>query len=60
MDTAITNTRGKIAVVGFKGDIIDMDCSIAIIKKYIFASLLNCMNRHTGKNVSAVYFVVRM
>ena len=33
IDTAMTNTSGAIAVPGLSGEIIEMDCTIAIIKK---------------------------
>jgi hypothetical protein len=33
METAITKTRGKMAVVGFKGEIIEIDYNIAIPRK---------------------------
>ena len=36
-----TITKGTIAVVGPKGDIIGIHCKIAEIKKYIFAGRLN-------------------
>jgi len=33
METAMTKTSGRMAVVGFKGEIIEIDYRIAISKK---------------------------
>jgi hypothetical protein len=40
-----TTINGAHAVKGPKGLITGIDCKIPIIKKYIFANLLNCKNK---------------
>jgi hypothetical protein len=56
----MTKANGRIAVIGFKGEITEIDWSTAITRKYIFAKRLNCWKRHTGKKEMAEYLVVRM
>lgn len=41
IDREITNIKGDIADKGFNGEIDDIDYNIALIKKYMFAYLLN-------------------
>jgi hypothetical protein len=60
IETATTNTNGAMAVAGLSGDIIDMDWMIAIIRKYTLASLLNWLNRQSGRYDHLVYLVVLM
>ena len=48
METAITKIKGAQAVIGSNGLITGILCNVAIIRKYTFASLLNCRNRASG------------
>lgn len=52
---ARTNTRGEIALNGFKGDKIGMDWIIALTRKYMFAYRLNCIINETGRYDNNVY-----
>ena len=60
IETPKTNIKGATAVIGVKGDMILIDCTIAIPRKKTFANRLNCDKRLSGRKLNLLYFVVRI
>lgn len=60
IDTQMTKAKGKIAVAGFNGEMIFIDWTTAMHRKYTFAKRLNWLNKQTGRNDHFEYFVVLM
>ena len=58
MLTLKRNTKVATALNDCKGNIYEILCKMAMIKKYKFASLRNCMNKLKGRKVIRVYLVV--
>jgi len=52
------NTRGTHIVYGLIGEMLSKQDTVATLKKYKFATLLNCSYNPFGKNVTALYFEV--
>jgi hypothetical protein len=47
--TNSTNKSGAIAETGDNGEIVGINCKMAVSKKYTFANLLNCIKVATIK-----------
>lgn len=58
--TVRTNTSGKAVACHGVGLRPGMVCMRTTARKYRFAARMNCCRRFDGKNVSGVYFEVRI